>query len=266
MLPRRLFLTRATGPTAAVCLRWQSSKGGAAKPAVTKGPTHFGFATGKAPSPGVAGHTQKKPPPTSPSDPRLKATSSPLFHPLRPNEGLPVSKVEMYRAAADRYFNDMAQKEPWMHYVRENIQGLLMWQLVIEQGLTLVVALLFGFGVLTTAGTNDFILRWTRFDMGLDTSCVWEDDLYIMGSSHPNDASRSIKLPKAWLTLYSQAHQIAFATILLQIPLTYKTYWIAEAIAAKIPASRWMQRAEKLRDIETAKKAAMSPPGNYNVF
>jgi hypothetical protein len=243
-----------------------NNTGKAPRPAAG-GATHYGFA-GKGANPVPVGQTQKQPAPASRDDPRAFALHKPMFDSANPaKEGFERTRMENLKNQADRTFNDMAKRDPWMYYLRDNLNGLCLLQLFVEQGLTLVFMLMLWFGVITAEGVDAACKNMLfGYDIGISTHSVWPEHVYLLGSGEAKDEGLTLYIPKQFLTLYSQAHQISYHLLPLQLPIVYNVYPAVLAKVRKLPLAQWMSQAEKSKIIYNAKQKAMKPKGNFDVI
>ena len=237
--------------------------GSVKKPAAS----HYGFAGGKAPKSAPVGQTQRKPAPSSAHDPRSKADSRVFYDPSGKTQQFESSRLDDIQKDANRKFNKLAADEPWMYYIRDNLNGLMLYQLLLEQSLTLLFMVLIGLSVLTPEAVEELV-RTVLFghDIGLTTHSVWEEDVYLLGSAEKRHDGHSVCLPKEWLTLYSQGHQISWYLMPLQCLFVFKTYESVRGIARFLPTEKMFERVEKSERLYKAKQKGIRPPGNIDAI
>jgi hypothetical protein len=103
-------------------------------------------------------------------------------------------------------------------------------------------------------------------DMGLMSHSVWEDHVYLLGSSESKDDGRRVYIPKGFLTLYSQAHQVSWYLLPLQMPLVYFAYPTALKAVSNSRFSTLLAQAEKSKRLFQTRQAQVAPKGNFDII
>lgn len=216
----------------AACALVAAARGAATAKPKRSPHSHFGFATGTAPKDAPVATTKA-------AKKRIEKKgelSSPLYDPRKPEaEPGRFARLERFQGKLDRWFNAQAVKDPNMHFLRENLSGLVTYQLVVEQLVTFAFMFFFATGLLTAEAIDDKVKQWLGYDMELATSCKWEDK-YILGDAAASEnGAMCAYIPGSVLTMWSQGHTLAFYTIWLQIPVILNTY---TPVAARLSKSR----------------------------